>query len=308
MRKLDEVMLKHMRHITFNEKRPFSYLDFGYFKVQGKDYGMKHGTFRNKISRLARYGIAQLAYKSNVAFYTLNGVSVGKHTSKMTPTMTRNHMGVNSVIKPHSVIVANTDFAESSPPAISHILSEIPLCKNTLHDIHFKFSVPDIWKILYLSKKYSPNDVSRDITVNTLNISQLRITTTVHRTDTVTVIVACSNLPVAADTHGLIRLSNALTRVEERLSRVLDECGSLIPGGYETIPIPNNDTWKVTMWHFGKDSSIEYSGPKFCTTWKDGQNDLARVYSKKMKSNRILRSEEQQYPQKCWKDIMEIGD
>ena len=144
--------------------------------------------------------------------------------------------------------------------------------------------VPDIWTILYMSKKYHPNDVSKDITVNVLSTSQLTITTTVHRTDTVTVIVACSNKPVAADTHGLIRLSNALTRVEERLSRMMDECGRLIPGGYETIPIP-------TMWHFGYDSPTEYTGPRFCATWKDGQNALARVYSKVMKSGTTLRCE-----------------
>jgi hypothetical protein len=34
---------------------------------------MQHGTFRNKISRLVREGIAELEYKSNVAFYTLKG-------------------------------------------------------------------------------------------------------------------------------------------------------------------------------------------------------------------------------------------
>jgi hypothetical protein len=94
MRKLDEVMLNHMKYIIFNERRPFSYLDFRHFKVQGRDYGMKHGTFRNKISRLVRKRIAELAYRSNVAFYTLKGVNVGKRTNTMTPMMTPYHMGV----------------------------------------------------------------------------------------------------------------------------------------------------------------------------------------------------------------------
>jgi hypothetical protein len=129
----------------------------------------------------------------------------------------------------------------------------------------------DIWNILYLSKKYKPNDVSKDIVVSVLKTSQLKIFTTVHRTDTVTVVVSCSNTPVATDTYGLIRLSTALTRVEERLSRIVDECGSLLPGGYESIPIPTSDTWQATMWHFGYDSPLEYAGPRFCATWKDGQ-------------------------------------
>lgn len=278
-------------------------MDFGHFRVQGNEYSLKHGTFRNKISRLVRNGIAELDYKSNVAFYTLKGVNVGKKTSTMTPMMTRNHMGVNGVIKPNGVTMANNHLKKSSP-TIFDIIHDIPSYKNALHDIHYRFSVPDIWNILYLSKKYKPNDISRDITVNTLNISQLRITTTTHKTDTVTVVVACSNTPVAADIHGLIRLSNALTKVEERLSRVVDECGSLIPDGYETIPIPDNETWEVTMWHFGYDSPNEYTGPRFCVTWKDGQNALARAYSKGSRSSMRLRNELQQYPRKGWKDAL----
>jgi hypothetical protein len=203
----------------------------------------------------------------------------------MTPSMTPNHMGVNSVTEPNNVIMDNT--YPSSP--ICEIIRAIPPDKNALHDIHYKFKVPDIWIVLSLSKKYHQNDVSKDIMVNVLSTSQLTITTTVHKTDTVTVIVACSNKPVAADTYGIIRLSDALTRVEERLSRVVDECGRLIPGGYETIPIPNNETWEVTMWHFGYDRRLEYAGPRFCSTWKDGQNALARAYSKVMNSGTTLR-------------------
>jgi hypothetical protein len=146
--------------------------------------------------------------------------------------------------------------------------------------------------------------VSKDIVVNVLKTSQLKIFTTVHRTDTVTVVVSCSNTPVATDTYGLIRLSTALTRVEERLSRIVDECGSLLPGGYESIPIPTSDTWQVTMWHFGYDSPLEYAGPRFCATWKDGQNALTRAYSKDMKSGIGVRIELQQYPQKSLVDIV----
>jgi hypothetical protein len=289
-----------MKYLVFSEKRSFSYLDFRSFKVQGKEYCMQHGTFRNKISRLVRDGVAELDNKSNVAFYTLKGVNFGKRRDMMTPIMTPNHMGVNSVIKPNSVIIGNS---YSSPP-ICDIIQDIPPHSNALHDIHYRFKVPDIWNILYLSKKYKPNQVSKDIAVNVLNTNELKITTIVHRTDTVTVIAACSNMPVAADTFGLIRLSNALTRVEERLSRIVDECGSLLPGGYESIPIPNNETWEVTMWHFGYDSPLEYAGPRFCATWKDGQNALARVYSKDMKSGIGVRSELQQYPQKSLVDIV----
>jgi hypothetical protein len=78
----------------------------------------------------------------------------------------------------------------------------------------------------------------------------------------------------------------------------------LVPSEYETIPIPNNGTWIVTMWHFGYDSPTEYTGPRFCATWRDGQNALARAYSKDIKSGVILRNELQQYPQKRWDNIV----
>jgi hypothetical protein len=289
-----------MRYIVLEEKRSFSYMDFRSFDVQGKQYNMKHGTFRNKISELTRNGITELECKSNVALYTLKGVNFGKKKSMMTPIMTPNHMGVNSVIKPNNVIINNNP---SSTPILD-IIKGIPTEKNALHDIHFRFEVLDIWDILHHSGKYSPNPVSKDIAVNVLNTNELKITTIVHRTDTVTVIVACSNMPVAADTYGLIRLSNALTRVEERLSRIVDECGSLLSGGYESVPIPTNDRWLVTMWHFGYDSPLEYAGPRFCATWKDAQNALARAYSKNTKSGVILRDELQQYPKKSWGSIV----
>jgi hypothetical protein len=307
MRRLDDAMLDHIRYIIFDERRPFSYLDFQSFSVQSEKYSMKHGTFRNKISRLVRNGIAELEFKSNIAFYTLKGINFGRRKMMMTRSMTPSHMGVNGVIKSNSVIKTSTDLMKSTAPTICDIIMDIPPNKNSLHDIHYRFKVPDIWNILYLSKKYEPDANSKDITVNVLSTEQLRILTTIHRTDTVTVVVACSNAPVAVDTHGLIRLSSALTRVEERLSRVVDECGRLLPSGYESIPIPNNETWIVTMWHFGDDSPAEYAGPRFCATWKDGQNALARTYSRKMRSSTRLRNELQQYPQKRWKDVLLVG-
>jgi hypothetical protein len=60
----------------------------------------------------------------------------------------------------------------------------------------------------------------------------------------------------------------------------VDECGNSLPGGYESVPIPSNETCIATMWHFGQDSPVEYTGPQFCATWQHGQNALIRAYSK----------------------------
>ena len=120
----------------------------------------------------------------------------------MTPSMTPNHMGVSPVTNV-------TDIITKTP--LYKSIQKLPPEKRALHDIHLKFQVPDIWTIISSSKKYIPNPVSKDISLPyIITNNHLKIHTIVHKTGTVTVSVACSFAPVATDTDGLIRLSNAL--------------------------------------------------------------------------------------------------
>jgi hypothetical protein len=292
MKKLDDVMLSHIKYIVLQEKRPFSYLDFRSFEVAGQVYNIKHGTFRNKISELIRNRVAELDYRSNVSFYTLKGVNFGKKKDTMTLSVTPHYMGVYHVTNASDVM--------TKTPLYMFIQNLQP-DRRALHDIHLKFQVPDIWTILASSKKYIPNDVSKAIALPCIITSNhLKMHTFVHKTDTVTVSVACSFAPIATDTDGLIRLSNALTRVEERTSRILDECGNMLPVGYESIPIPEHVRWTVTLWHFGTDSQ-NYAEDNSCITWHDGQNILGRVYSKQKHRKR---SEIQERPNKPYADAI----
>jgi hypothetical protein len=339
MSKLDAAMEKHMNYIVFTEHKPFSYRDFHTFEVDGKMHNMSNGTFRNKISQLIKAGKVEREYISGLAFYTIKSVNFGrrKHDSArmmmMTQPMTPNHMEVSSV-------TAVTDSASSSiidpdPNPNPHsttcnIIQELPPNNNSVHDIHLKFQVPDIWNILSSSQSssssslspssssssssssnYKPDSKSKDIALPVLNVNNLKIRTIIHRTDTVTVVVACSNAPIVTDTAGIIRLSIALTRVEERLSRLVDECGKSVAGGYESLPIPEHSTWIVTMWHFGHDGSNEYTGEKYCSTWRDGKNALIRNYTKRMNSSRssststtIIRKERIECPNKTLPDAI----
>lgn len=289
--KLEEAMLKHMTHIVNVERRPFSHLDFTSDEAKGQSYYMKRGTFRNKISKFIMLSLAELEYNSGLAFYTLRGVHFGKR--RMTKLMTSNRMGVISVID-----VTKTSVYKS--------IQQLPPEKRALHDIHLKFQVPDIWTIVSSSSKYKPNEGSGDISLPVLNTDNLRIRTTIHHTDTVTVVVACTETPVATTTEDIIRLSNALTRIEERTSRILDDCGNSIPGGYEIIPIPDHSKWIVTLWHFGIDSLSykELADKNYCVTWKEGQNVLNRIYNKRMYRVRGKRREVQETPNKPFKDAI----
>ena len=70
--------------------------------------------------------------------------------------------------------------------------------------------------------------------------------------------------------------------------------------------IPPHSTWLVTMWHFGADALIEYSGEKFSVTWETAENVLVRAYSKSMIDNRSrIRLERQEYPRTTLVDAIE---
>ena len=99
MTNIVDAMLKHAEYIVKIEGRPFSYLDFEDFEVSGRHYTIPHGTCRNKFSELVKKSIIEFEYNSKVAFYTLKG-----YHFRTRDMMTRNHMGISSVIPVTGVI------------------------------------------------------------------------------------------------------------------------------------------------------------------------------------------------------------
>lgn len=289
--------MKYISHIVLEDHRPFSYQDFLRFEVDGKEYRMQHGTFRNKISWLIHAEKVELSYNAGTAFYTLKGIIFGKPKLMMTP----NRTGV------------------PLQDPILKLIQNLPLDKRALHDIRLRFQVPGIWSILSAGTTTTANSeglqidpVSKDIRLKSYEIQDLHIRTTIHRTNTITVIVACSWSPVAIDISGIIRLSNALTRVEERLSKLVYDCLSTMTSNssskyhQHTITIPVHTNWIVTLWHFGTDSLVRYAGEKFEVTWEVAENVLVRVYTKDLKENGTrIRLERQEYPSKTFAEAVE---
>ena len=230
-----------MEYIVLVEGRTFSYRDFRGFEVNDCYYTVRHGTCRNKFSKFVKMGLIELEFNSQVSFYTLRGHGFGKSS------MTRNHMGISSVTNVTGVTGIEIE-------KLFEYLQTVPLEEAAVHDIHFKFTVLDIYKMMSSSAKYSRQikPVSYDIILSPEIIDGLKITPIVHRTDTVTLGVACSATPVPISEEGITRLSCALTRVEERLSFKLDECRDNLAEGFERNSIPDNLRWMVTMWHFGR--------------------------------------------------------
>ena len=86
-------MLKHMKKIVYEESKPFSFLDFIEFEVDGKSYSARHGTIRNKFSKFVKENKIEFCYNDGVAFYTLAGKQFGKNK-----LMTPNHTDTTSTI------------------------------------------------------------------------------------------------------------------------------------------------------------------------------------------------------------------
>jgi hypothetical protein len=196
--------------------------------------------------------------------------------------MTDNHIVVSPVSSMSSVSFID------SPPADKH----------AIHDIRYRFKVIGIWSIIVSNyPELKPNDRSKDISMNPIETNDLMIRVVIHHTDTVRVSVGCSMKPVVSDIGGLIRLSNALTRVEERLSRLVDDSNQLLLSPKFHL-IPDNNSWTVTMWHFCSDSLNEYTGERFELTWEQGKEALIRVYTKDLRDGKgiRIRTERQEYP------------
>ncbi len=103
------------------------------------------------------------------------------------------------------------------------------MAEESIHNIRLYFKCPKLWSILssyHDSESFieSINEKSnKDIRLCTLDLKDFIIKPTVHRTDSVTVAVACSQSPISMNLEGLARLTSGLTRLEERLQRVRDE-------------------------------------------------------------------------------------
>ena len=219
MSDLIDAMVMHMHHLVHEEQRPFSYLDFMKFEVDGQEFKMTHGSFRNKVSKLKKEGLVEVSCRSNIAFYTLRNVKFDK-VSRF--AVTRNHTG-DPIISGASVLST-----VSSHP-LYRIIKDLPLDRSSVHDIRLKFVSPQIYAIIssFISNKttgydYTINSKSKDIILPVWKIRDLLIKATVHRTDTVSIVIGCSLTPITLNINGIIRLTNALSIVEERLSRVVD--------------------------------------------------------------------------------------
>jgi hypothetical protein len=270
MVKLNDVMKEHMAYLVFNEHKPFSYKDFQFFKVNERSYTVDYGTFRNKISKMRKNGEVEIHTKSNPCFYTLKSHRFGNGKS-----MTDNHTEV-----------INTQKLIHQP--LYQILESTIFGERTVHNLHSCFKAMGIYNVinnLKLDEQHFQN--SKGISF-TYFIGQFTIIITLYPNDTCTVVIGCSENPVPLDFEGVSKLSIALCRIEEKISRLLNN---------SSVNLPSYTNWTITLWHIGKDSLAEYSKEMFHCKWDLAEKIALRIYSKELQTGKKkVRTEIQQNP------------
>jgi len=114
---------------------------------------------------------------------------------------------------------------------IYKILESTPFDERAFHNIHLKFKVSKLYELLSTTTTnllLTKDPVNKGIKITYYDIDKLTIIITINKNDTVTVVVGCSENPVVLDFDGLNRLSNVLTRIEERLSNLIASAAPLV--------------------------------------------------------------------------------
>jgi hypothetical protein len=284
-----DLFLAKMHEIIQAEERTFSFKDFLLFKYKEQEYRFTHNTIRNYLSALGKQGKIRRVGNTNPAFYTLIDEKTGK-------PMTLYPIGVGSLRVHGSVrdlpIPFHIQRFNHKQNNFYSSLNRLPMDKDAIHDINLWFKVRGLWEVIQVYSDYGypvksiDLKTNRNVVLEDLDYGDHIVKTTIHKSDGVSVDVACTYSPIPVDTLGLVKFSNSLVRVEEKLQRIVDEyvrqnlrsyklSSSLIAKG----PIPDHKSWTVKRWDFGQDSLTSYAGDMFEMSWGDALG-VFHVYSK----------------------------
>jgi len=278
MTELEDAMLEHMALLNFEEHVIFSDLDFSSFKVNGHLHTPHNVTVRSKFSKFKKEGKIKKCGHGRPQFYQLTESNLNKNS------ITHTHMGATPSVISHN----NRLYAK---------LKSLPSDKRSIHDIRARLTVPNIYDAFAINTKYPIAGISGDITLPYWNIDNATIQIRIHKTNTVSIILACSQEPFLLDFSGIVAFFTALGQVRGclvwSLVSIYRQDVSLVQKS-----VPNLRDWLITLWHFGRDSPlIEASKEAYHETVETAHNIL-RVYVKDLKGKKVLRSELIESPKK----------
>ncbi len=240
---------------------------------------MKPKTYRNKISKLKKDGIVELDFKSSIAFHTLKGHRFGK-------VVTPCHTGVTT---------SNND-------PIYNMIKNLPMDKQSIHDIHLKFKAPNIYETFSV-RDFPKFKANKAIRITSWSKNNTIVKITINKNDTVTVIIGCSLDPIPLDYNGIIRFFRIIGMSEGFLE------GLTVTVNHDKLnqnqSIPQCGKWIITRWDFGRDASVTYKGERYEITVMNAQHVLERIYTKDFGKYKKIRLEDVECPRKTVIDPIE---
>ena len=268
-----------MAYLNFSEGEPFSYLNFMPFEVDGRHYNPKYGTIRNILCKSRKEGKIKKYGKSRPACYQLTESNLGKNS------MTHTHTGdIPTVISHNDPIYSK--------------LKNLPMDKQSIHDIRASFKASNIYEAFAINTTFPEEHYSGDIRLPLWNINNATVQIRIHKTNTVSIIIACSREPFALDYNGIIAFFGTLREIRGFLVAMMLSIYSQDINNQNQC-IPSLSDWLITMWHFGRDSFIEFSGEDYHVTVERAYYIIERVYTKDFgKGKQRVRHEIQEYPNK----------
>jgi hypothetical protein len=208
----------------------------------------------------------------------------------------------------HTIVTTSSNINRNNPAY--KMLENLTFDKQSIHNIRLKFEVPNLWSVLSNNPELHKLKRSKDILIPIHIQDTVDIKLSIHKTNTVTVSIACSLNPIRLDYYGIIKFYTLLARIEEQLKfyTLLEQIRAEVNLNSDAITIPDNRYWTIKMWHFGRDSLNEYSGDKFSITVEEAQGVLGRIYSKKINGKSRIRVETQEYPKKSVVDALNMQE
>jgi hypothetical protein len=277
-RVLSPAEMRTLKWIMQDPTRPFCSADL----IESSGIGSK-GTARNIICKLKRARLIELYCKSIYAFYKLQTAD----RSKVNKLMTLSRMGD----KPRRIQINFSALLDSLP------FEE--LCK--VHDVRLVFKANGLYDALLEKEPHKPNLISKDIFFGSFDWGKYRsIQVNLHQKGNVSFIVSCSNFPVESSDIGFLCLAAFLGGVRnELLSKWKTICHTITEAS-----LPSVEDWRVSQWHYGRDSAQEFSGEAFNITFKMWCGELARIYTHKHEKCQKVRMEMIQAPDKPLRDAI----
>jgi hypothetical protein len=269
----EQAIIEYILTVAYEERRGVTYVEFGFFEIEGHTYHFSYGHMRNAIAKFNRSGlILELGViagrKHFTVMYPPNGVKRGK-------LMTTDPRGVRLANNP-----------------LYRVLKDTLMNDPAIHDIHMRFTSRGLWTLMSSDLRYPTREDNKAIILSKFHEDiRSEVNVVINRNDTVTVSIACSITPYQTNVDDLMRLSTLVGGVEQKLKMNLFEVAKEHTDLGLPI-VPESLSWRVTMLHLGRDGKYSYSGEKFDMTLGDATYGLFHIYAKDFDRKTKIRLEQ----------------